>query len=81
MYLEYIKKPNEKYSINFVRNRLVDETEVINNIINSVSASIMSLDTALRSHPMIDDVKLEKQLIDEEVADKFKLEESKEEVV
>ena len=41
----------------------------------------MSLDTALRSHPMIDDVKLEKQLIDEEVADKFKLEEPKEEVV
>ena len=81
LYLEYIKKPNEKYSVNFVRNRLVDETEVINNIINSVSASIMSLDTALRSHPMIDDVKLEKQLIDEEVADKFKLEEPKEEVV
>ncbi len=70
LYLEIANKQTD-FTVNFVRNQLVNDDELITEIIDSVNAGLMSRETAMQRHPLIDDVKLEKELLDEEDMQKF----------
>lgn len=61
----------EDYEINFIRNQLVDETETIDNLIKSVSAGILSTETAMERNPFVENVKKEMALIDKENLDMY----------
>ncbi len=70
LYLEITNKQID-FTVNFVRNQLINDEELITEIIDSVNAGLMSRETAMLRHPLIDDIKLEKNLINEEDAQKF----------
>lgn len=59
-------KINSKYQINFIRNKLIDETETIDNLVKSLSAGMMSIETAMSRNPYIEDVKKELAKVDDE---------------
>ena len=57
---------NLDYQINFIRNKLIDETETIDNLVKSLSSGMLSIETAMTRNPFVEDVKKELDLVDTE---------------
>lgn len=57
---------NLDYQINFIRNKLIDETETIDNLVKSLSSGMLSVETAMSRNPFVEDVKKELGLVDTE---------------
>lgn len=69
----------EDYEIQFIRRTLINDTEVIQNVINSYTAGIMSKETAIEKNPYIEDALKELERLQDEEMDNIDIEEPIEE--